>query len=441
MHVHPAGTRRLRAFSLTMILALCFTLVAGSLSAAAPGGNSNLPPMVRRTPNQGPTGYTVTFRYQDPTATRVQIKGEWLFNTPAGAKSVSPEQWVPGSYYSGAVVADMESRGAGLWTYTTPLPSGVFSYSFYVNCNDPKQAGCTQISDPSNPPWNEQSGVVQGSIERTSQVYVPSDPRYGTVDYSWLGPTLGAAGKLTSVIYPSPTHVAAPVGQNYTVVYTPAGYDPSRATPYPTLYLSHGGGGNEVDWSTQGALPNIMDNLIFTGQIQPMVVVMINYNGFGLNNGQPGWVAPVANDIITNLIPFIEANYNVSKQAAGRAFAGLSYGGTVAQTLLWDYTSAFGYYGLFSPGPGAPTAISPEQAATFGTVGIFVGGGYQEPLAFSGMTGPRTNAVTAVKVLSDAGIAVVPDFMNGTHSWYVWRTLLKDFLTHTAFWTLPDQLN
>ena len=52
--------------------------------------------------------------------------------------------------------------------------------------------------------------------------------------------------------------------------------------------------------------------------------------------------------------------------------------------------------------------------------------------AFSGVSGPRTTAVNDVKILSDAGIAVVSDFMSGTHEWHVWRILLKDFLTHTA---------
>jgi hypothetical protein len=39
-----------------------------------------------------------------------------------------------------------------MWTYTTPLPSGVFGYGFFVNCTDPKQAGCTELADPGNAP-------------------------------------------------------------------------------------------------------------------------------------------------------------------------------------------------------------------------------------------------------------------------------------------------
>jgi enterochelin esterase-like enzyme len=35
--------------------------------------------------------------------------------------------------------------------------------------------------------------------------------------------------------------------------------------------------------------------------------------------------------------------------------------------------------------------------------------------------------------LVNAGLPVTPDFINGGHEWYVWRILLKDFLTRVAF--------
>ncbi len=69
-------------------------------------------------------------------------------------------------------------------------------------------------------------------------------------------------------IYDSPGHVT-PANTNYLAIYTPPGYDANCTTPYPTLYLLHGGGGNETDWTTQGAAGDILDNLILTGQIEP----------------------------------------------------------------------------------------------------------------------------------------------------------------------------
>jgi enterochelin esterase-like enzyme len=181
------------------------------------------------------------------------------------------------------------------------------------------------VPDPGNQPWNQRGSTVQGSVEPTSQVYVPSDPTFDTVDYSWQAPNR-EHGRLEHVTYGSPGHVT-PTGKNYLVVYTPPGYDPRRAKPYPTLYLSHGGGGNEVDWSTQGALDEIMDNLIDTGEIQPTVVVMPNANGYPTSTDNEAY----ARDLIDNMVPYVESRYHVSASPDDRAFSGLSAGGIITK--------------------------------------------------------------------------------------------------------------
>src|ERR1700742_56825 len=38
-----------------------------------------------------PTGYTVTFRFFDPSATTVQIRGEWFFSNPAATSTTSSQ--------------------------------------------------------------------------------------------------------------------------------------------------------------------------------------------------------------------------------------------------------------------------------------------------------------------------------------------------------------
>ena len=69
---------------------------------------------------------------------------------------------------------------------------------------------------------------------------------------------------------------------------------------------------------------------------------------------------------------------------------------------------------------------------------IFVGAGWQDVIFSDGFgiggnvfhTGPARE----VGILVAAGVPVTPDFINGGHEWYVWRILLKDFLTRVAFW-------
>ena len=50
-------------------------------------------------------------------------------------------------------------------------------------------------------------------------------------------------------------------------IYTPPGYESSKAK-YPVLYLLHDGGGDEDAWTTMGRANVILDNLICAGESQ-----------------------------------------------------------------------------------------------------------------------------------------------------------------------------
>jgi enterochelin esterase-like enzyme len=57
-------------------------------------------------------------------------------------------------------------------------------------------------------------------------------------------------------------------------VYLPPGYSPDKR--YPVLYLLHGIGGNEYEWTSYVKAHAIIDNLIATGRAAPMIVVFPN---------------------------------------------------------------------------------------------------------------------------------------------------------------------
>ena len=430
----------LAAAVVTTLLTGCDWHIVGSSSASAGGAVASqlFPPVVRYT-GRAPTGYTVTFRYEDPKATSVQVQGEWYFSSPAATTTTSsqgllPSQWRPGDFPIGwpntgvtagwPVVEMKRDPRTGVWSYTTPLPSGEFNYWFFVNCPNPGGTGCTGVSDPSNPPWNDRHGLTTGSVEPTSQVYVPSDPAFHTVDYWWQAPT-SPRGALVDVTYPmsaKPTREFP--GMHYLAVYTPPGYDQHRSTPYPSLYLSAGARGNEVEWSTRADAASILDNLIDKAEVEPMVVVMTNFSfSLGISGTCP--TSLYGRDLIAAVIPYVQSHFDVSREPSQRAFAGLSCGGGFAGTLLVDRTSEFGYFGLMSPGPLPLPALSAAQAAAIKHVGVMVGGGAQDPI--------HSVAATDLTSLRQAGDPPFTDFINGGHDWDVWRTLLRDFLTRVAF--------
>ncbi|MBD7917549.1 esterase [Cellulomonas sp. Sa3CUA2] len=122
-------------------------------------------------------------------------------------------------------------------------------------------------------------------------------------------------------------------------VWTPKGYDPNRAEPYPVLYLNHGGGQNYGDWVEVGRAPQILDHYIKDGAIVPMVVVMGNGNS-------PDFPA----ELVENLAPAARAEYNIADDAARQAIAGLSMGAMNTLNTWLTRPGQFGWMAAFSGG-------------------------------------------------------------------------------------------
>lgn len=172
-------------------------------------------------------------------------------------------------------------------------------------------------------------------------------------------------GKLERVDYDSKT-----VGvKRWMQVYTPPGY--SKDKKYPVLYLLHGIGGNErEEWAKGGVANVVLDNLIAEKKIEPMIVVLPNGNattnaaggGPGGSGGRAagfgGWGKPFENDLIKDIIPFIESNYSVKGDRENRALAGLSMGGGQSLNIGLSNLDKFAWVGGFS---SAPNTSAPDQ--------------------------------------------------------------------------------
>jgi enterochelin esterase-like enzyme len=432
-HRWRAGRRAVALGAATGAAALSLAFAPGAAQAQAQVQHapsaSELGPTVTHT-GTGPTGYTVTFRIYDPSATSMRIKGEWSFASAAeiaaDPTNSTPDygtDWKPGDFPLASpnagpaanwpVTAMTEDTRTGVWSYTTPLPSGVFSYAFYPDCTAaaPALTACTAMADPANPPWSS-----AGSAELTSQVYVPSDPRFGTEDLSWQSPApRGDQGTLTHLTYSSPGHTD-PANENYLAVYTPPGYNPQRRQAYPTFYLVHGGGGNEMDWTTQGDLKNILDNLIARGEIQPMVVVMPNN--------------PTDSEMLDDIIPYVQQHFNVQTTASGRSFAGLSGGTTVVQEELFGDATEFGYYAVWSAPTGLPTTAQVQNPKLKEVLGLEMGVAKQD---LGGKAQGNTTAEEALLTANDVPYRKLS--IDGGHNWAFWRKALADFVTKVDFRT------
>lgn len=119
---------------------------------------------------------------------------------------------------------------------------------------------------------------------------------------------------------------AAAKSQQHIVVVLPENYDSSGATRYPVLYLLHGALGGPRDYFDHG-IEALVGGL-------PLIVVTPNSgsgNGYadsygsviGTGDDPTAWETHHLREVL----PFVEANFPVRRDRAGRAIAGISMGG------------------------------------------------------------------------------------------------------------------
>jgi len=161
------------------------------------------------------------------------------------------------------------------------------------------------------------------------------------------------------------SYYSSTVGKNRnTRIYLPPGYSADSA--YPVLYLLHGIGGDINEWYYNGNPHYILDNLIAEGKAKPMIIVLPN--GRAMVDDSPGsnifapdkieGFARFEQELITDLIPFIDTNFATISTRESRAIAGLSMGGGQSLNFGLAHLDAFAWIGAFSP---APNTKMPEQ--------------------------------------------------------------------------------
>jgi enterochelin esterase-like enzyme len=152
-------------------------------------------------------------------------------------------------------------------------------------------------------------------------------------------------------------------------VYTPPGY--SKDKKYPVLYLLHGIGGDETEWQRFANPGQLLDNLIADGKAMPMIIVMPNGRA-QQNDRAEGDVmrsaaafAKFEDDLLKDVIPFIEKNYSVQVDREHRALAGLSMGGGQSLNFGLKHLDTFAWVGGFSSAPNTrrPKDLLPDPAA------------------------------------------------------------------------------
>ena len=359
----------------------------------------------------------VTFRVSAPDAKKVQI-------LPA------PRVWNglgDGPY-------DMTRDGQGFWTVTIPpAEPGLHNYFVVVDgfaSNDPGSETC--------PGYGLECSVVEVP-DKSVDFYDIKDVPHGDIRIRpYFSKTTGEWRRA--------------------YVYLPPDYEKNVMTRYPVFYLQHGGGENETSWTKQGRVNFILDNLIASGKVKPMIIVMEN-GMVARKAGTPPPAAKVAGillqaqttaaaqpaagqppapatlrgneafgDVVINdLIPLVDAGFRTIPDGEHRAIAGLSMGAGQALQIGLTNLDKFSHIGSFSGGL-RDLDLKTSYNGVFGDPAAFnkkvrllwFGAGVREERAYKA-------GRAAKAALDQAGIKAVLYECPFGHEWQTWRYCLNDF--------------
>lgn len=154
-------------------------------------------------------------------------------------------------------------------------------------------------------------------------------------------------------------------------VYLPSGYEEQPAQHYPVLYLLHGASGNEQSWARMGDVQATLDELIDSGRVPPMLVIMPADPNFWWADSH---LESVRTAVITELLPHVEDTYRISAARDARLIAGYSAGGFGAANIVMSRPDLFAAAALLSPAvyhPVPPASSSATRSPVFQTAGEF----------------------------------------------------------------------
>jgi enterochelin esterase-like enzyme len=298
----------------------------------------------------------------------------------------------------------MTKGDKGVWSATVgPVEPEIYQYSFQIGG---ARVNNGQVQVPGNPPrYDELQNVPHGTIAL----------------HTWFGKVQNRE-------------------RNFRVYLPPQYYsEPSRK--FPVLYLKNAQ--DEVQWTTDGKVNLVLDNLIAQKRAVPMVVVMPDNT---IPGGHPNGAAPVAAVLIKEfsdeIIPTITKNYRVLTDRNNSAIAGLSYGAGTTFYMAMEHPNMFGYVGLFGTGTFGGL-VNPTDGSFFAyppwEPDKLVPGMFKNLVAPStkfkvfyvsvGEEDPRMTATrAAVEDFKKHGVDVVYESLPGGHEFKFFRRAMANYV-------------
>jgi len=225
-------------------------------------------------------------------------------------------------------------------------------------------------------------------------------------------------------------------------VYLPPSYETDTITRFPTLYVHDGG-----EYLTRARLPVILDNLVDSHDIPPLIAVMVD----PVDRIREYWAnKDYARFMESELLPHIDNRYRTLTQREGRGVMGASMGGLISTYLALSRPHLFSKVGGQSSAlflmegdrtttqalvaefrskfaiPQAPQ-VKPKRLSAFVAelsvpIAFYFDVGKYEPQFI-----PAHRQL--VPLLEAKGCLCLLQELAGGHNWTSWQAHLKDLLT------------
>jgi len=322
-------------------------------------------------------GLAVHFVYYDPGARHVAVTGEF---TDWGRTGVTMP--LAPLRHTGIFHRTLELDGPARLEYKVVVDGRVIS--------DPL---CPHTVD--NGMGGQNSYFVVGDFYEPPELnWVPTTPHGRVEEFDFESRLLGNRRRLH--------------------IYLPPSYDAERTRRFPALYVHDGG-----EYLHRGRLPTVLDNLIFSREIDPLIAIMVDPVMRGREYRASEDYAAF---LELELLPHVEGRYRTLAQRETRGVMGASLGGLIS------FYVALSRPHLFSRVGGQSSALHLEEAKIMALLTrlsarttFYLDVGKYEPRYL-----PTHQRIVAM--LNALGYLCVFRQLGAGHNWTSWRAHLQDLL-------------
>jgi enterochelin esterase family protein len=201
-------------------------------------------------------------------------------------------------------------------------------------------------------------------------------------------------------------------------IYLPPGYNSENAEEYPSVYFQDG-----LDYINLGSSVNVIDNLLDSGKIVPLIAVFVQPND--RNVEYTGNKRVQYTDFFCHeLVQFIDSLYKTIRISKDRLVLGDSYGGNISALIAFNHPELFGNCALHS---GAFQPNNYEAASLISSKPL-------EPIKLFSVWGSYEGLYQFWRPFKDSlmqkGYELKwAEYPEG-HSWGLWRATLDDMLKY-----------